>query len=125
MWHGDPNATIWNGGPVMRESCWVLHQPILTHSFQGVLKLSGGLMLSSSGESLKHLSAHPPKYLRFIRGISGWGPSQLDDEIAGGFWLTADLDTRLVFSEPEKMWETGYRQIGVDPGFLAFNRGVN
>ena len=125
-WTGDPEAVIWYGGPVMRESCWMLHEPASHLPDKGQLTLADDLVLSSSAECLLAIAASPPERIRFIRGVAGWGASQLDDEIAGGYWLTADLDPQSLWTvPPDEMWGAAYRAIGVDPAWLAFNEGIH
>ncbi len=113
-WAGDPDSVIWFGGPVMRESCWLLHEPMLLQSHGGELQVSPDLVISSSEERLKELSENPPEKLRFIRGVAGWSSSQLDNELTNGLWLSMDLDSHLIFQEPaETMWEAAWREMGL------------
>jgi putative transcriptional regulator len=50
--------------------------------------------------------------LRVFDGYSGWGPAQLDQELEEGSWLVWDADPRLLFSDPNGLWQTAVRQIG-------------
>ena len=126
LWAGDPQEVIWYGGPVMRESCWMLHEPLEMFATGGTIKLAPGLMVSSSVDSLQELSRNPPSRLRFIRGISGWGASQLDKEISSGMWLTTDFNSGFLFNEgPDGMWEAAYRMMGINPSHLTFNHGIH
>ena len=39
-------------------------------------------------------------------GYAGWGPGQLEGELALNAWFTAPLDLKLVFDEDrDKLWE--------------------
>ena len=52
-------------------------------------------------------------------GYSGWGPGQLDREIAASAWLVTEVDPSLIFGvAPEAMWETAIRRLGTDPSAL-------
>jgi putative transcriptional regulator len=52
-------------------------------------------------------------------GYAGWGPGQLDQELASASWLTADVDPALIFNTPPaEMWETALRRLGADPAAL-------
>ena len=125
-WTGDPEAVIWSGGPVMPESCWMLHEPSLFADQEEVMAIAPHLMISSSMSNLKNLTRHPPDKIRFIRGISGWEGSQLESEIANGLWLTCDINMDLIFEYPaDQMWERAYQSLGINPAFLAHNQGIH
>ena len=63
---------------------------------------------------------------RILTGYAGWGPGQLDDELAASAWLTADIDPALVFDTPaDRMWEAAIRDLGADPGLLQMGHGVH
>ena len=126
QWAGDPNEVIWYGGPVMRESCWMLHEPIPLFSHGGALKIADNLMVSSSEDRLREITRNPPKRLRFVRGVAGWGAAQLDEELSSGLWLSAELNPRLLFSEHhDKIWAAAYNSLGIDPAYIAPNHGVH
>jgi putative transcriptional regulator len=60
-----------------------------------------------------------------LLGYAGWGPGQLDNELAESAWLTAPADPTLVFeTPPEEMWEAVIRSLGVEPMSLAPAPGV-
>jgi len=126
-WHGDPGAVLWNGGPVMPESCWMLYQADPDFQNQSdEIRLQPDLVISSSRDRLSALARRPPEKLRFVRGVAGWGPAQLEDEFSQGQWLAADLSNDLLFDLPaEDMWRNAYERLGLDPAFLAQNRGVH
>ncbi len=125
-WSGDPGAVLWYGGPVMRESCWLLHEPLALDPSEGALNVAPGLVISSSAERLREISNQPPPNLRIVRGVAGWGAAQLEDEISNGLWLSADFSIDLIFREShEKMWREAYRRMGVDPSFLAPSSGIH
>jgi putative transcriptional regulator len=49
-------------------------------------------------------------------GYSGWGPGQLEGEIAQGAWLPAPFDSGVVFDvDVAKRWEAAYALLGVSP----------
>jgi putative transcriptional regulator len=61
-----------------------------------------------------------------LAGYAGWGPGQLDEELAQSAWLMADVDLDLVFDiDPERMWETAIRRLGADPAALHTSHGVH
>ena len=53
-------------------------------------------------------------------GYAGWGPGQLDDELAQGAWIPVDFDERIVFETPyEERWATALHSLGIDPARLS------
>jgi putative transcriptional regulator len=46
-----------------------------------------------------------PRRALFLLGYAGWGPGQLEAELATGAWGVAPADERLVFDEdPQQKW---------------------
>ena len=67
-----------------------------------------------------------PVAARLIAGYAGWGPGQLDEEVAASAWLTADIVLDLVFKTPaDEMWEAAIRRLGAEPGSLQLGSGVH
>lgn len=113
------------GGPVEPERGWVLtgDEPV-DLDFRTIVE---GLYLSTSPALLRHvLQSQPLPRARVLAGYAGWGPGQLDDELAQSAWLMADLSLDLVFDVPsERMWETAIRRLGADPSSLQASHGVH
>jgi putative transcriptional regulator len=124
---GGNSLPLWIGGPVEPERGWILlgHEPDdpLTE-FKFICE---GLFLSTSQSLLREvLEASPAPRARVIAGYAGWGPGQLDDELAQSSWLLSDIDLDLVFDTPaDQMWETAIRRLGADPSMLTISRGVH
>jgi len=55
---------------------------------------------------------------RIFAGYSGWGPGQLEDELAEDAWLVTDATDGDVFTpEPDRLWERVVRRLG--PGYAV------
>ena len=51
--------------------------------------------------------------LRVFRGYTGWGPEQLDDELAEGSWMVFGAELSDVFStSPTNLWRAVLRRQG-------------
>jgi putative transcriptional regulator len=126
-WSGDPEAVIWNGGPVTPRSGWLLHEPIPeVEDGEGLIEVTHGIYLSTSAEHLRSVAAAPPARLRFLLGYAGWGAAQLESELASGSWLLAPATSQLLFdTPPELMWQAAIRSLGIDPGRLVPAQGVH
>ncbi|HEX4999493.1 MAG TPA: YqgE/AlgH family protein [Terriglobia bacterium] len=112
------------GGPVAPERGWILVNEAPEDESREIVE---GIYLSSSPALLRRvLETHPPPRARVLAGHAGWGPGQLDAEIAESAWLMCDADLDLVFDvEPAAMWEAAIRRIGADPSILHVSRGVH
>ena len=113
------------GGPVQPERGWILtgEQPD-EPDFRTVVD---GLYLSTSPNLLRRvLEARPEPRARVVAGYAGWGPGQLDEELAQSAWLMADVQLDLVFDvDATVMWETAIRRLGADPSLLQTSPGVH
>ncbi|MCB1044856.1 MAG: YqgE/AlgH family protein [Acidobacteria bacterium] len=123
VWHGQENAHVWNGGPVMREIGWILHEP--TDAIAGA-EVVPGIQLATTPDKMKVLAKDPPHQMRFLLGAAGWGPGQLEDELAQGAWMTADASADLIFNTPpDHMWDAAFRLLGIDPTLLVRVDGIH
>ena len=122
----DREVRLWIGGPVAPQKTWVL-----SADSQGPddeqREICPGVVLSVSHQlTLEVLQAPPSNRTRVVAGYAGWGPGQLDVEIASSAWLTMDVDPGLIFTVPhELMWETAIRRLGADPATLQTSSGVH
>lgn len=105
---------IFLGGPVDPSCAFILHDD----RYQGpdTKPIAYGLALSTTLESMKVISEERDLRFRCFIGYAGWGPGQLESEIADGKWLTCDVIPSFVFSpEPAKLWETVLTRMGIEP----------
>ncbi|MFZ3358643.1 MAG: YqgE/AlgH family protein [Xanthobacteraceae bacterium] len=92
------SVRIFLGGPVGQTSAFVLHSP--DYRRDDTLDIDGRVALSDAASVLGDISLGkgPAKILVAI-GYAGWGPSQLDDEIAHGAWVSVPENPKLVFDD--------------------------
>jgi putative transcriptional regulator len=116
---------LWIGGPVEPQRGWILVPEAPTGT--DARRIVDGVYLSSSPLLLRRvLEGKPTARARVFAGYAGWGPGQLDDELAESSWLIADIQPDLIFDvEPALMWETALRRLGADPMTLQMSRGVH
>jgi len=126
-WRGDTAAVVWAGGPVSPSTGWVLHEPVgVAQPGQGTIAITSSISLSTSPDRLRAIANQPPRNIRLLLGYSGWGPGQLEGEMARGAWLHANADPKIVFDTPaEDIWSSAMRSLGVSPESLFVGRGVN
>jgi putative transcriptional regulator len=104
---GKPEGSlpVFLGGPVQPELGFVIHGA--DYHRPETLDVDGALAMTASRDILRDIGHHkgPQKYL-FALGYAGWGPGQLEAEIARRDWFTAPEDPELVFDvERDAVWE--------------------
>lgn len=114
------------GGPVEPQRGWIL----TASAPEGVdaRELGAGLHLSASPLLLRRaLTARPtPRRTLVLAGYAGWGPGQLDEELAESSWLIMPVELDLIFEIPPAVaWETAIRRLGADPHLLQAGHGVH
>jgi putative transcriptional regulator len=121
---GGNEMPLWIGGPVEPQRGWILVGEEPRVEFKCIRE---GLYLSTSPALLREvLEATPAPRARVLAGYAGWGPGQLDEELAQSAWLLADVDLDLVFDVgADVMWETALRRLGADPSSLTTSHGVH
>ncbi|GAB4265394.1 MAG: YqgE/AlgH family protein [Pararhodobacter sp.] len=115
------SAPVLSGGPVETERGFVLHDATGARDPSGQL-LPGGLVLSASADILRLIArGEGPSAWLLALGYSGWGPGQLEGEIAQNAWLTCAARHDLVFDAApgEHQWYDALRSMGVDPLSLS------
>ncbi len=101
---------IFAGGPVQPEAAFVVHTA--DYSCAGTIAIDGSVAVTSSSEIFRDIGQNkgPSKSLVAF-GYAGWGPNQLEAEMAGNVWLTAPADPTLIFDESrDRLWETAMKR---------------
>jgi len=119
-WAGLVNAPVclFDGGPVAMDSALALGVvagascPLGWHQMAGrvgLVDLDGPV---PSGDELAGL--------RVFAGYAGWGPEQLEAEVAEGAWLVVESrDDDLISPRPETLWRDVLRRQDDDARFLT------
>ncbi|BCS34319.1 UPF0301 protein [Luteitalea sp. TBR-22] len=115
---------LWTGGPVEPQRGWILLGESIEEEAE--TEVAPGLYLSTSVELLRRVIQTMPSRARVLTGYAGWGPGQLDHELAASAWLTVDVDPGLIFDTPaDQMWDAAIRRLGTQPGNLQVGQGVH
>lgn len=124
-----PNASALSGmkvhfgGPVETGRGFVLHSDDYTSRLHS-LDAGVGLAMTATQDVLEDIAAGTgPARALVTLGYAGWGPGQLEGEIAQNGWLTAETDPGLVFGPDEVKWDRAVRSLGVDPLALSATSG--
>ena len=96
------------GGPVEPTRVFALHSD--DYAAAGTLRLDGGLALTWQADILRAVAAGGgPRRAVFAVGYAGWAPGQLDGEIKAGAWVSAPLDSGLLFDDSsDTKWDRAY-----------------
>jgi putative transcriptional regulator len=99
------NVRIFLGGPVQLEAGFVVHST--DYRRPETMDVDARFAATPSREVLRDIAngAGPMKSL-IAFGYAGWGPGQLEGELAHNVWYTAPADPGLVFDDDrDKVWE--------------------
>lgn len=119
--HGDQPVHF--GGPVQPEVGFILSEG--ESEYGGSMAVAPGVSLCTSVDMLRDIAAGiGPEHFLFCLGYAGWGPDQLETEIARNDWLVVPSDPELIFRlPPAERWGRAIRSLGIDPGFLSETMG--
>ena len=113
--HDDaPDLPVHFGGPVEHGRGFVLHD----HGYRSSISTLGigrDFAMTATLDILEDIAqGRGPRHALVALGYAGWGPGQLEGEIAQNGWLTCEADTDLVFTAPDAMkWEAALKKLGV------------
>ncbi|MGA8755217.1 MAG: YqgE/AlgH family protein [Stellaceae bacterium] len=96
---------IFAGGPVQPELGFVVHTP--DYHDPATLKVGGAVAMTADKQILRDIGHHKgPKKVLFAFGYAGWGPGQLEAEIAHNNWFTTPGDPKLIFDDNRgNLWD--------------------
>jgi putative transcriptional regulator len=131
---GEDTTPVLVGGPVQPTSGWILCvDAAVDADANGVLPVGDRVRVTSSRDAFdalaRDLSTRPagerdPKRRTVLLGYSGWGPGQLEGEVAAGAWLPVPLDEGVLFDVAlAERWERAYALLGLTPAFMMTMRG--
>ncbi|MGZ2256719.1 YqgE/AlgH family protein [Roseobacter sp. A03A-229] len=112
------------GGPVETGRGFVLHSDDYESSLH-TLRVKGGFGMTATLDILEEIARDQgPDRALMMLGYAGWGPGQLEGEIARNGWLTADASRALVFeTDAEDKWSEALVSLGIDPLGLSSAAG--
>tara|TARA_R110001592_G_scaffold363399_1_gene688094 strand:- start:5297 stop:5875 length:579 start_codon:yes stop_codon:yes gene_type:complete len=92
--------SLLSGGPVQMDRGFVLHGPG-NHPWESTLPISNDIYLTASCDIITDIAKEQgPNNLIITLGYAGWGPGQLEEELADNAWLTVPGDTDILFHVP-------------------------
>ena len=114
------DAAVLAGGPVKTDRGFVLHRSC-QQQWQSTLSLSEELSLTTSRDILEAMAhGEGPRDALVVLGYAGWGPGQLEREIAENAWLTLPAQPAVLFDLPlERRAHVAALQLGINLDLLS------
>jgi len=115
---------IYYGGPVEGGRGFVLHTS--DYASEGAtLPVDDEVGLTATLDVLEELArGRGPRSSLLALGYAGWGPGQLEGEIAENGWITCAARSDIVFGRAnDHKWTAALKSIGVDPLLLSDEAG--
>jgi len=116
-------VSVFEGGPVEQQHGFLIHSPL--GQWGTSLPVTEQIALTTSKDVLEAIAkgAGPERYLVAL-GYAGWGPGQLEEEMAANAWLSGPASAEILFDTPaEKRWEAAAALLGVDLRLLSSESG--
>lgn len=112
------------GGPVDAQRGFVLHSNDYA-SDDGTLDVDDAFRMTATQDVLEDLArGDGPVQAIMALGYAGWGPGQLDYEIAQNGWLICPACADILFGQDHgNKWQAALHSIGVHPLMLSATAG--
>ena len=125
-WNGDRELEVGIGGPVQPNTGWLLYGEGALADVPDAKPVAEGIHFAGSLEALRRIGARPPGRVRLFLGYAGWGPGQLEMELAQGAWLLVPTTASVVFAGcGDEVWRRVLHDLGVDPATLVPTPGIH
>jgi putative transcriptional regulator len=99
------SVPIYAGGPVEPSAGFILHSP--DYHRAETRRIDSRVALTSSPEILRDIGHDRGQRKKLVAfGYTGWGPGQLELELARHDWFTTPADPQLIFDDDrKKVWD--------------------
>lgn len=112
------------GGPIETGRGFVLHSDDYEGG-PGTLQVDAGVAMTATLDVLEDIAqGNGPARSMLALGYAGWGPGQLEGEIAANGWLTAQAPADILWGRAsEHKWTAALKVLGIDPVMLSATGG--
>jgi len=96
---------VFAGGPVQPDLGFVVHSA--EYRRDETINVDGRVAMTASRQILRDIGHHHgPQKTLFALGYAGWGPGQLEGEMARHDWFTTPEEPKLIFDDDrEHLWD--------------------
>ncbi len=114
---------VYAGGPVHVNRGFVLHDS--DRQWKSTYMIDNDLKLTTSEDILLDIGRGTgPENSIVALGYAGWGPGQLEQELAENAWLTVPYQAKILFDTPvEKRWQAAAGNLGIDLRLISNEAG--
>lgn len=111
------------GGPVQTDRGFVIHRG--KGDWQSSLEVSEQITITTSQDILQALPRDSRLADAFVAlGYAGWGPGQLEAELAENAWLSTPASADILFTtQVEERWSRAAALLGIDISHLSTETG--
>ena len=111
------------GGPVETSRGFVLHSD--DYSSESSIPINDDVSLTATLDIVRAISeGRGPKHATMLLGYAGWGPGQLELELANNGWLNCPATDELIFDRLlDSKYERALASMGVTPEALSRDAG--
>lgn len=119
-----PGVPVMFGGPVETDRGYVLHSNERSNN-PASLAVTSEISLTPTVDILRAIARGTgPQQFLFALGYAGWGPGQIEDEIAGNGWIHCDADMEIIFRrDATAKWELALAKLGASISGLSSDIG--
>ncbi|MDP9014535.1 MAG: YqgE/AlgH family protein [Pseudomonadota bacterium] len=105
---------VLRGGPMQTDRGFVVHRA--GGEWDSTLKVSNSIHVTTSRDILAAMArGEGPEEAVVALGYAGWDGGQLEDEIRANAWLSAPVESGIIFDLPfESRWHAAGRLLGVE-----------
>jgi putative transcriptional regulator len=105
---------VLRGGPMQTDRGFVVHRA--GGEWDSTLKVSDTIHVTTSRDILAAMArGQGPEEAVVALGYAGWDGGQLEDEIRANAWLSAPVESGIIFDLPfESRWHAAGRLLGVE-----------
>lgn len=120
----DDAFPIYYGGPVENGRGFVLHTSEY-RSELSTMEAGPELSMTATIDILEDIGlGKGPDRVLVVLGYAGWGPGQLEAEIAANGWLIGDVPCDVIFDAADaEKWPKALRAMGINPAILSSSGG--
>jgi putative transcriptional regulator len=117
--------SVLEGGPVAIDRGFLLHTADYDAE-DATRPVAPGIGLTTAREALEVINSPArPVDFTLALGYAGWGPGQLEGELAQNVWLVAEPSQDIVFGRKhDGKWAAAIKSLGFDPGQITPDGGM-
>ncbi|QLF69673.1 YqgE/AlgH family protein [Peteryoungia desertarenae] len=111
------------GGPVEQNRGFVLHSD--DYLSDSSIPVSDDISLTATLDIVRAISdGRGPRRATMLLGYAGWGPGQLESEIAANGWLNCPSTEELLFDRRlDSKYDRALSLMGINPAMLSMDAG--